>query len=70
MKITARDGKELDVDLTLEMIREAIDTWTKDYDSPQNPVRGISLALEAALMKLKEVEDALIRALPDPERPT
>jgi hypothetical protein len=68
MKITVRDGKELDVDLTLEMTRHALETWAVD-NHPEHPTRGMALALEAALVKLKKVETMLESALRDLEGP-
>lgn len=51
--ITARDGKELPVSLTLDMVRDALDTWlAPDLVTPE--IRGIALALEAALVALLE----------------
>jgi hypothetical protein len=55
MKMTVRDGKELDVDTTLEMTRHALDTWAVEID-PRYPMRGMALALEAACVRLLELE--------------
>jgi hypothetical protein len=65
--ITARDGKELPLDLTLDMTREALVTWAQADPTDWQPtkpeaVHGMALALEAALLKVVEQADQ-IRAL-------
>lgn len=51
--IVCRDGKELDVDLTLLMAQDVID------NTHQTPVeKGLAMSLEAALVALKEDREA------------
>jgi len=50
--VVTRDGKALPVDFTLKMAREVID----DTDTCGREV-GLALALEAALMRIKESTD-------------
>lgn len=57
--ITVRDGKELDVDQCLRMARHAYSTWATDNHTPENPTAGMALALEAALLRVQQLDHAL-----------
>lgn len=59
MKITVRDGQRLDVYECLTHTREAIDGWAASNHSPENPVHGMALALEAALLRVIELGSEL-----------
>jgi hypothetical protein len=59
--ITVRDGKELDVDQCLAFTRDAIDGWAKRNHTMDNPTGGMALALEAALVRVMELEHDLDR---------
>jgi hypothetical protein len=53
-KIRTRDGKVLDVNLTLKMAREHVALCEEEPDE-HGVEGGLALALEAALVALKEV---------------
>jgi hypothetical protein len=57
--ITVRDGKQLNVEQCLHMTRHAYSTWATDNHTPDNPTAGMALALEAALLRVQQLEHEL-----------